>query len=365
VSAVSRGLEDCLWQAIQTLATGRVEVLNGQSLEGTILLKDGRIAWATCKGQTETLGVFLWRLGRVSRRQLAEASIQYKENSGKKKLGTILQEMNLMDPPTLRRCLMLHTRSAVQLLLAQRDLEARFVELDSEVDEKILFGPEEVLPPDDVARIVSCWMETPEGEGWQSRDERNAILEVFMNLPGYLASAIVSADGSVVTAHAAQPNQNLAVLSVFVAGMIDASTRALHVTRLESIECLSVECRLGAITMRWIDPQQEYFVYLLCDERAKPSLLRYELKTAIPTLHEWLLRDEIPKTEECEAMNQATAAVIAHGAQAPPAQDTGDFIVNAFAKAASRTAASFSFRRSHERPASQSDVFATGPRRKP
>lgn len=117
----------------------------GGSHVGRVVMVNGYVAWATCRDQHRILGSFLLRIGGVTREQLVNA-IQEVRKSPKRQLGGVLEEMKLMERPTLRRCLLLHVRAAVRTLLSFRDARVSSTEITTAVDETLLIRFEEVLP---------------------------------------------------------------------------------------------------------------------------------------------------------------------------------------------------------------------------
>ena len=87
--------------------TGQLFFSAAGQVEGSIVLYEGRVAWAVSAQHQEDLGTFLWRLGRVSKAQIAEVRRKYEKHLGARKLGSLLEEEGLITRAALRRCLLL------------------------------------------------------------------------------------------------------------------------------------------------------------------------------------------------------------------------------------------------------------------
>jgi predicted regulator of Ras-like GTPase activity (Roadblock/LC7/MglB family) len=285
---------DCLLRAIQSLWSGCIEVSRGEESIGQIVLSEGRIAWAICRGQSETLGIFLWRLGRISQEQLAQVQVIYRQNQGKKKLGAILEESGFMSRPVLRRCLLLHTRSAIEGILSFPDAQAKMIDGPQKIDEQILFGPDEVLPPELSNDLLAEWM-SPDNtfvRGWRKRSVHNAVLNNLIALPDHLASAVLTFDGGVVTAYTGEAAVDLNILAVFVAAMLESSSRAVGVTQLETIESIMLESTGGWMAARWLDHERIYLLFVVLGREGNPALARHIMRLVAPRVQLWITQKD-------------------------------------------------------------------------
>jgi predicted regulator of Ras-like GTPase activity (Roadblock/LC7/MglB family) len=278
-----------LLEAVRNSFSGTLQVHADDGVHGEVVLNEGRIAWATCRGQSDTLGVCLWRMGRLSRDQLELLRRAYTENQGRKKLGVLFEELGLMSPPVLRRCLLLHTRSAVTRLLGDGEGETSALPSAPRADEEHLFTPEEVLPPG-LATGALDQVEHTQAHRWRLWTSDNSVLEELAGLGGHLASALVSAAGEVLTGYAAGSEVNLRVLGAFLAGAVEASARVMAGTPLKDIEELMVDCSGGWAAIRWIDARHRFLVVVLVDRTGNPSIVRYALRRAVPQIAVWLER---------------------------------------------------------------------------
>lgn len=285
-----RPITACLRLAIERLWSGRIEMLVDEQAIGQLVFVNGRIAWATAKGQSETLGTFLWRLGRLTREQLGLIQRRYKEAGGGKRLGALLEESGFMTRPMLRRALLLHTRSAVDRLMRTPGVLGTMRAGDFAAEESILFGPEEVLPSDWQEEAIAEWFraDTTQIRRWHRRTEENDVLESFAELPGYSAAAVVAAEGDVLSAHCSAGEVDMQMLAISIAATIESATRAVKMTLLGKVDILTLDSPHGGLTARWIDDDQRFLLLVLTEEGGNASLTRYGIKTALPALKRWL-----------------------------------------------------------------------------
>lgn len=108
------------WEVLTSAASsrwsGQIEAMDDEGNAGLVVFHQGRIAWAVSRHQTEHLGAFLARLGKLNQEQLKSAQACYQEEGGRRKLGAILEQDHRVDRPVLRHCLRMHTRRAVDSL---------------------------------------------------------------------------------------------------------------------------------------------------------------------------------------------------------------------------------------------------------
>lgn len=281
-----------LMRAVRDLASGRITLTDQREELGQMVLHEGRIAWATCRGQSETLGVFLWRLGRISREQLAHVQGLYQEHKGSRKLASLLEESGFMSRPVLRRCLLLHARSAIGRLLSFPNAQASWVPGSPAADEAFLFDPEEVLPEGLSLDIVEEWSvpETTRVRGWRQRTSENAVLEPFYSLPDHLASAVITAEGEIIAAHVASDSLDLHRVAVVVTSMLESSSRLANVSSLSSVGLITLECSQGTLYVRWLDERHTRLVLVQVGKLGNAYLTRYSINLTAPLIDEWITR---------------------------------------------------------------------------
>ncbi|HEX6201543.1 MAG TPA: DUF4388 domain-containing protein, partial [Thermoanaerobaculia bacterium] len=93
-------------QVLQILAVNRLSgklSVTRQDARGTIVLRDGKVIFATTNTARETVGSLLLLKRLVSVSRLTEALEIQNASPEEKRLGAILVEMGAIDPETLRQ----------------------------------------------------------------------------------------------------------------------------------------------------------------------------------------------------------------------------------------------------------------------
>ena len=139
------------WEVLTSAASsgwsGQIEALDRDGQAGLVVFHQGRIAWAVSRHQTEHLGAFLARLGKLDQDQLSAARARYQAEGGRRKLGAILEQDHRLDRPVLRHCLRLHTRRAVDSLACRPGLTLMSSSGGPSVQEdELTFPLEDFLP---------------------------------------------------------------------------------------------------------------------------------------------------------------------------------------------------------------------------
>jgi predicted regulator of Ras-like GTPase activity (Roadblock/LC7/MglB family) len=254
---------------------------------GFVVLHRGKVAWAVCRNQPETLGTFLWRLGRITRAQLDEINKLYMAHEGRRKLGSLLEDAGYVSRPVLRRCLLLHTRRAVGCLLSEDALNPVSRKGALEVAEENLFALEEVMPhlryhP----KLAAARGDSKKNSGRILAKDHP--LAGFGEIPGYLASAVVSADGAVMLADTPDGQVDPSLLGVLLVTVLEASSRAVVPTSLGAINFLLLDCDQGTLVARWVDTRRRYLAALLLSPQGNPGMAKYRINDVLPALEQWL-----------------------------------------------------------------------------
>jgi predicted regulator of Ras-like GTPase activity (Roadblock/LC7/MglB family) len=123
---------------------------------------------------------------------------------------------------------------------------------------------------------------------WRRRTEENAVLQDLIALPGHVASAIISFDGGVVAAFVGVDFLDLNLVAVYVAAMLESSSRSVSAASLNIVNSLLLECEGGWMVARWLDEARHHLLLVLVDERGNPTLTRHSIKASAPLLQDWL-----------------------------------------------------------------------------
>jgi hypothetical protein len=274
-----------LLRASRAQRTGQLFFATGGQVKGSIVLHQGRVAWAVSADHQEDLGTFLWRLGRVSKDEIAEVRRKYEKNLGARKLGSLLEEEGLITRAALRRCLLLHTRMVVTAILARRDLEVSSLDITLEIDPEMAFELAELLPELLAPEVVDLGGEAATGgppgaepRVWPWR-RRRTMITGFDQVEGFIGAAVVSADGELLAADGRQSEFDPAILGFFVASALGSVGRVAS-SSLGAVGVVCFELDHGTLVARWVNDHKDHVVLMLLEPRAPAEPARYVLDAA-------------------------------------------------------------------------------------
>ncbi len=269
--------------------SGEVTVDAGDEHLGQIVFVKGKIAWATAVDQTENLGTFLWRLGHITPKQLNQVRQDYNKHGGKKKLGLILEEAGMLSRPVLRHCTKLHLEFALSSLFTRAGAEPKLVLTPGEVQEATLFEPEEVLPLPVATGFIKRWSEKfKTSDRWTAISQDNDILSPFLPLEGYLASAVIAYDGSVLVAHFNTSSTKTSIFGVLLATMVEKVTNLGVALDLGEMKSASITCAEGYIAACWVGERRQYLSALLTSREGDPAASMSALEEYTQSIVDWL-----------------------------------------------------------------------------
>jgi len=256
---------------------------------GCVVLHRGRIAWAVCRQQTETLGAYLRRLGKVNQAQLEDVGRQYAACQGRRKLGALLEESGYIKRPVLRRCLLLHTRMALAGFARQGELEVIDGRGPVVEDEELTFSLEEIMD-------TRLNRQNDEAERQEHRSGRpvldsarcERLLDDLLAVAGCRAAAVISADGEILAGRQPDGRADLTVLGVSMVTVLEDSERAVEPSALGGVRLLLLECRQGMLLSRWLDAHRWTLVALLLDPEGNLGMAKYRLESAAETMADML-----------------------------------------------------------------------------
>ena len=122
---INEELLERLSQLSENRESGQL-IFKNDAVKGFIVFYQGNIAWAVSNKQEETLGELMLRTGRVSENHFKEAKRVFEDSKGTKKFGQILNEIAGFDRDSLKNCLIIHTRSALETLLVSDKISIDF-----------------------------------------------------------------------------------------------------------------------------------------------------------------------------------------------------------------------------------------------
>ncbi len=276
---------------------------------GRVVCVEGKVAWATCRSQPEDLGGYLWRLGHLTRTQLDLVQSAFRAHQGRKSLGTLLEELGFMSRGVLRRCLLLHIRSAIEALgsCAASEIAREPYSLSASFD--LLFDVEEVCPSeggDPRADALARWL-----------TEHCALLSPLGGLPGYAASALLSADGEVMAAHASRDAGDPAAMASRLCSALESAAHMSSTAGLGRVRRAVFGCEHGYALVAWLDDLRSHALALVVDapapdaaavaavERLLPALRSFAGERALASYFKRMLSEAQGPEEQARALKVA------------------------------------------------------------
>lgn len=269
--------------------SGSLSLRLGGDRLGSVLLRDGRIAWAVSAERTEDLATFLWRAGNLTREQLSQVSTVFRQHKGKKRFASILEELGYMPLPVLRRCLVLHLKLALTSLFSYPEALVDPTPQQVDVDETFLFDLEEVLPISLTIGFVQDWVQRyGDDSDWQAKAAEDHLFRPLFEIPGYLATVVTAADGSVLLAHGRSDKAGPRVLGIFLASTFDHFATMSSALNMGAVTSTMIECDEGFLNATWLDESKQYMIAVAADRQANLGLMKSGLKRFSATLKQWM-----------------------------------------------------------------------------
>jgi hypothetical protein len=254
-------------------------------------MRDGQVAWAVSRNQTENFGSFLERIGLIPKEKLSEIVNRYKALGKSKKLGTLLEEEGLISHAKLRECLRAHIRAAIASMMYDPEVVIKASHGEMVVDSNLIFFLNEVLPkycnadePVDDSFIAS---DPPENR--DSTGDTEKLIDLLGNLaalPGYRYSFIAEPDGNLLALHKSETDSDLgeAVASA-IAWLNSAATQAAdgHFGKMESI---ILEHEKGLLIAQSTVNERQSFVNASFDKDGKLGVIKHKISELIPSIRQ-------------------------------------------------------------------------------
>lgn len=262
---------------------GRLEVYSGAEVVGNVVLSQGEVAWATCRFQPEHLGSFLRRLGHVSREQMDQAKAEYQRLGGRKKLGGLLEEAGIVSRPVLRRCLLLHIKTALACLFRSATLESCWLEGQAVPDGELTFPLEEVFP-----ELVA-----PENLRLEGDYQDAEVLATFESISGYRAAVVADARGEALAFHSLEEHDagEPPILAITAATLIEGAAHTARRVGLGDVEFVILEGTDGAVVCRWLDPDHNRLVALFLEPSGMIGVAKHKLQAADTKIRRFIMSD--------------------------------------------------------------------------
>lgn len=280
-------LRTVLEKAARDAATVSVTVVDTDPVPGTsallgrVVMVDGKVAWATSQQQSETLGAALLRTRQITQEQLDLAAVVVRANRGQKRVGAALEELGFITRVTLRQAVMVHAREALRLLLSMDRGRIATQTPQGKADETLLFDLAEVLPATAASVVDDAATEKVLPE------QAEALLRLF-SVPGYAASAVVAANGEILTGHVARAGTSLAPLGLYASGLLELADRLSATQGLGDAGVLAARCSGGAALTSWLDSTKRALLVVVVTDPGSQSETRATLERALPACRAWL-----------------------------------------------------------------------------
>ncbi len=269
-----RPLLDGLREASNVEWSGLLRVNNDNEQVGAIVMRQGRIAWAVYQKQKEALGEFLYRIGKLTREQLKEVTQLYFSLGKTKKLGSILEAEGLIDRPTLRKCLLLHIRSALLSMITKREFTVITSGGELVVEEDLTFSFAEIFSPQENNADI---------------DAKVYIFDELANVPGYSSTLIAGPDGQVLVIHGARSSDNEALQCANIPLKWLQSTQQFGLdANLGAADFAFFEFESSTLVVRWIGSARKFIAVLCLERTGKIGMAKYRLNLVAPALEEYI-----------------------------------------------------------------------------
>lgn len=279
---------DALQKTAAAKWSGILRVTKEADQIGSVFMRDGNIAWAVSKNQTENFSSFLERIGLIPKEKLNEIVKKYKALGKAKKLGELLEEEGLISHEKLRECLGAHIRAAIRSLMDDPLVVIEASNGEMIVDANLVFDLQELLtenPPADEENPESPTASTPAVADKTGIDRDLCdILESLSHLPGYRFSFVSGGDGKFVPIHKSDtyPDPEAAVASA--GEWINSSARHCENGLLGKMECLILEHENGLLVAQMVDEERRYFVTGAFGKEGKLGVIKHKITELIPSI---------------------------------------------------------------------------------
>lgn len=282
---------DALLRTAEKKWGGILRVMKDADQIGSVFMRDGQVAWAVSKNQTENFSSFLERIGLIPKEKLSEIVSRYKALGKAKKLGTLLEEEGLISRVKLRECLRAHIRAAIVSMMDDPEVVINASHGEMIVDTNLMFLLNEVLPghylagePGDAGSSESV----PEESPTEAVDAGKAIdiLANLASLPGYRFSFLSDAGGNLLALHKADSTLN--------AGETAAKTiEWINLTALNAADgefgnpvSITMEHGNGLLVTQWVDDEGHSFVTGSFNKDGKLGVIKHKISEMIPSIRQ-------------------------------------------------------------------------------
>jgi predicted regulator of Ras-like GTPase activity (Roadblock/LC7/MglB family) len=283
---------DALKKTVDKRWSGILRVTKESEQIGSVFMRDGNVAWAVSKKQTENFTSFLERIGLIPKEKLSEIISKYKALGKSKKVGELLEEEGLITHEKLRECLCAHIRAAIASMMDDPLVLIEASHGEMVVDANLLFLLDEVLPDqcqaDEALDAGSCGDSPREG---QNRSENNdKLIDILGNLAamqGYRNSFISGADGKLLALHKSDVDQDPEASVSSATTWINLSATYSASVYFGKMECLILEHENGLLIAQSVDNEKQCFVAVSFEKDGKLGVIKHKITELIPSIRQF------------------------------------------------------------------------------
>jgi hypothetical protein len=280
---------DALQKAVDKKWSGILRVNMDEEQVGSVFMREGNIAWAVSKNQTENFSTFLERIGLIPRDKLSEAVRKYKSLGKSKKLGELLEEEGLISRDKLRECLGGHLRSALRSLMSDPELVVKASHGEMAVDVNLMFDLKDLLSGDEA---VKCG-ETPDDTEAEAQNHPvsaendsplDGVLGRLASLPEYRYSFVTDSSGEIHALHRTDAEPYPHTTLSRVTDWIQRSYGQNDEEEFGKMECIILEHQNGILLTQSTDEEMVRFVTVAFGKGGKLGVIKHKIAELIPSV---------------------------------------------------------------------------------
>jgi hypothetical protein len=283
---------DALQKTAAAKWSGILRVTKEAEQIGSVFMRDGNVAWAVSKNQTENFSSFLERIGLIPKEKLNEIVRKYKALGKAKKLGELLEEEGLISHEKLRECLGAHIRAAIKSLMDDPLVIIEASNGEMIVDANLMFDLQELLSENQQVNDENPEIATAPSPTVSDNTDNNRsicdILETLSSLPGYRFSFVSGMEGKLPPLHKSDSDPDPEATVVSATEWINSSARNCANGMLGKMESLILEHENGLLVAQMIDGERLYFVTGAFGKEGKPGVVKHKIAELIPSIRKFM-----------------------------------------------------------------------------
>lgn len=282
---------DALQKTVEKKWSGILRVTKNEEQVGSVFMRDGNVAWAVSKNQSENFSSFLERIGLIPKAKLTEIVQRYKALGKSKKLGELLEEEGLISHDRLRECLGAHIRAAIKSLMDDPLVIIEASHGEMSVDSNLIFDLNELLNEDPHADAESYptsreTTATEDSNGSENYERISDLLGTLATLQGYRFSFVSGNNGNLFTIHKSESDESPESAILSAKEWVNLSATHCADGGLGRLECLILEHESGLLVAQMTDEKRECFITVAFSKEGKLGVIKHKISELIPALRE-------------------------------------------------------------------------------